>query len=61
MDSQPSPNRRPSGPRGRVRVVKVAGVLADATIWIRRIVLFLGVFLALAGMAKLAYGPVKVV
>lgn len=61
MDSKPSPNRRPSGPRGRVRVVKVTGVLADATIWIRRIVLILGVFLASVGIAKLAYGPAKVV
>ncbi len=44
-----------------MRVVKTTGVLADATIWIRRIVLFLGVVLVLAGIAKLAYGPAKVV
>lgn len=40
-------------------MVKTTGVLADATVWIRRIGILVGVLIVLAGIGKLAYGPAK--
>ncbi len=58
MEPNPSSSRRPSS---RVRVVKASGMLEDATVWIRRIGIAFAVIAALALVAKLVYGPAKVV
>jgi tetratricopeptide (TPR) repeat protein len=42
-------------------VVKTTGVLADATVWIRRIGILVGVLIVMAGIGKLAYGPAKTI
>lgn len=58
MEPNPSTSSRPSS---RVRVVKASGMLEDATVWIRRIGIAFAVIAALALVAKLVYGPAKVV
>ncbi len=59
MDPSKPHSSRPHGSKGRVRVVRATGVLADATVVIRRFLILVGVVLAIGVAAKIAYSPGK--